>query len=305
MEESRPDIAWVDTIDVCQLKCPTCIRGVRGLENTSRKMSIETFGAIVDRLRDQGFRRIGLFNWTEPFLNRNIEEFVARAKRVGFWVSLSTTLSLRRIDNLEPALLAGVDLLTVSVSGYDQPTYEINHVGGNLEYVRFNLERVRDILARHRVKTRVDLRMLVFDYNAHQEPLWQTYAEEMGFCYERVEGVGNPKAKDSEVATNLHFVREAEAATGRRSPEDEGMACELMFNQIAIDCLGDVYICCAMPNYPTLRIGKFLDMSSEEILAQKFTHPFCRCCTMPRRKRTEAEERRLHAALQHAAPRSH
>ena len=71
------DIAWVDTIDVCHLRCPTCVRGVRGLENTGQRMDLELFGLIVDRLRQQGFKRIGLFNWTEPFLNRTIESYVA------------------------------------------------------------------------------------------------------------------------------------------------------------------------------------------------------------------------------------
>src|SRR3989442_1198127 len=28
---SGPDVAWIDTIDVCHLRCPTCIRGVGGL----------------------------------------------------------------------------------------------------------------------------------------------------------------------------------------------------------------------------------------------------------------------------------
>jgi hypothetical protein len=71
-----------------------------------------------------------------------------------------------------------------------------------------------------------------------------------------------------------------------------------MFNQIAIDCLGDVYICCATPLYPYLRLGRFLDMTADEILIKKFTHPFCRACTMPRRSRTVAEETRLQTALQ-------
>src|SRR5262249_44037038 len=103
-----PDIAWVDTIDVCHLKCPTCIRGVRGLPNTTNKMDIGIFARIVARLRHQGFHRIGLFDWTEPFLNRDIDEYVATAKGAGFWVNLSSTLSLPRIEYLEETLAAGL-----------------------------------------------------------------------------------------------------------------------------------------------------------------------------------------------------
>jgi MoaA/NifB/PqqE/SkfB family radical SAM enzyme len=292
-----PDIAWIDTIDVCHLKCPTCIRGVRGLVNSSNKMDLTTFAAVVARLKEQGFCKIGFYNWTEPFLNRNIEDYVRIAKRAGFFATLSSTLSLPNVRNLEDTLAAGLDSLTVSISGIDQATYEINHVGGVLDYVTRNLELVRDIIARRALSIHVDLRFLRFDYNAHQQRQLQDYAQTMGFWLEVLDGVGHPKWDWLKEHNNERYVREAEAAAGKSSPEDEGKACELMFNQIVIDCLADVYLCCAMPNFPSLRIGKFLEMTADEILAAKFRHPFCRACTMPRRDRTANDELRLRKAL--------
>ena len=122
----------------------------------------------------------------------------------------------------------------------------------------------------------------------------------MGFNFEPLNAVGHPQSNWLSEYNNEHYIREAEAAANKPSPEDEGKACELMFNQIAIDCLGDVYLCCAMPNYPSLRIGKFLEMTSDEILAAKFLHPYCRACTMPRRDRTPGEEIRVQNALRTA-----
>jgi MoaA/NifB/PqqE/SkfB family radical SAM enzyme len=281
------NIAWVDTIDVCHLKCPTCVRGVRGMENTSARMDLATFAAITARLKDQGFDRIGLLNWTEPFLNRDLHHYIATAKRTGLWTLLCSTLSLPRIDNLEDTLVAGLDQLTVTISGMDQATYEINHVGGELAYVMQNLASVREIKERLSLPLQVDLRFLRFPHNLHQESAARDYTESLGFHFDPLDGVTETQQDDA------HFIREARAAASRRSPEDDGKACELMFNQIAIDCLGDVYICCAMPNFPSLRLGKFLDMTPDEVLAAKFFHPFCRACTMPRRDRTPAEESRV------------
>jgi MoaA/NifB/PqqE/SkfB family radical SAM enzyme len=267
------------------------------MENSASKMDLDTFAVVVARLREQGFRRVGLLNWTEPFLNRNLQDYVAVAKDVGLWVLLCSTLSIPRIDNLEDTLAAGLDQLTVTVSGFDQETYEINHVGGDLKSVFQNLTLVRDIARRRNPGLQVDLRFLKFDYNVHQEPKFRDYAKSMGFRFDPLDGVGDPKSKAMSEHNNERYVREAQAAAGRPSPEDEGKACELMFNQIAIDCFGDVYICCAMPNFPSLRIGKFLEMTPDEILAARFQHPFCRACTMPRRDRTPAEDIRLRRAL--------
>ena len=73
-----PEIAWIDTIDVCHLECPTCIRGVRGMQNTPRKMPLEMFEQIVAKVKTERYGRIGLYNWTEPFLNRTLELCLGR-----------------------------------------------------------------------------------------------------------------------------------------------------------------------------------------------------------------------------------
>ena len=299
--DNVPDIAWVDTIDVCQLECPTCIRGVRGLANSSRKMPIDVFSAIVLRLHEQGYRRIGLYNWTEPFLNREIQKYVATAKSAGFWVSISSTLSLRHIDNLEQTFAAGLDSLTVSVSGIDQETYQINHAGGDLGHVMNNLQLVRDIRLRNSMSFNVDLRFLKFDYNAgHEQPL-RELSERLGFNFDLINATGHPKSDWFKNIDDAYLVKAAAAAADKPSPEDRGMACELMFRQMTIDCMGDVYVCCAMPTYPSMKIGKFLDLTADEILAAKYVHPFCRACTLPRRERTETEQIRLQNALKTAA----
>src|SRR5437773_1426217 len=110
MDQSM-DTAHIDTIDVCNLKCPTCIRGVRNLQNSGRKMPLDMFEQIIAKLKDEGLRRVDLFNWTEPFLNRTLHEYVAAVRGLGLGCGISTTLSLRHIDNLEETLLAGLDTL--------------------------------------------------------------------------------------------------------------------------------------------------------------------------------------------------
>src|SRR6516162_7677567 len=123
-----PDIAYVDTIDVCHLKCPSCIRGVRTIANTPRKMRLDLFESIVAKLKAANYRKISLYNWTEPFLNRTLEDYVRIIKAAGLVSEISTTLSLRHIDNLEATLVAGIDHIIVSISGARQEVYEINHV---------------------------------------------------------------------------------------------------------------------------------------------------------------------------------
>jgi hypothetical protein len=143
------------------------------MQNTNAKMPVEVFRVIIDKLKSEGYRRIGLFNWTEPFLARNLQDYVAEVKKRDLPCLLSTTLSLRHIDNLEATLLAKPDLVTVSVSGWDQATYQINHVGGDLSYVLANVERAASIVKSRALSTTyIELRFIKFYYNvSHEEPL--------------------------------------------------------------------------------------------------------------------------------------
>jgi organic radical activating enzyme len=118
------EIAWIDTIDVCHLRCPTCIRGVRGIENTPSKMPLEMFERVIAKVKAERYSCVGLYNWTEPFQNRTLQDYVAVVRQAGLSCEISTTLSLRHIDNLKDTLLAGLNRMTVSMSGATQATYE-------------------------------------------------------------------------------------------------------------------------------------------------------------------------------------
>jgi len=291
------DIAYVDVIDVCQLKCPTCVRGIRLLENSSGKMPLDKFSAVLDKLKSEGYRRVGLFNWTEPFLNRTLEDYVAEVKSRELICWISTTLSLRHIDNLEDTLLKKPDVILVSMSGMDQQTYEINHVGGDLSYVMQNLREAAAIVRRHELPTSIVLRFIKFGYNASHEEQARLLAEELGVYFEVIEGIGNPANSDFRKYNDRYYLDKMAEAASQTSPEAIGQTCALMFDQIAIDCNGDLYTCCAMPTHPSLRIGSYLDLGADEILLRRWTHSFCKACTMPRREATASDKERLYRAV--------
>jgi hypothetical protein len=293
-------IAWIDTIDACHLKCPTCIRGVRGMKNSGRKMSLELFEQVVHKVRAENYFGIGLFDWTEPFLNRTLEDYVATVKAARLLCDISSTLSFRHIDNLEAVLCAGVDHLAVSTSGYDQKVYQINHVGGRIDYVLANLQRVRDIIDRHQLRTKVSLRFLRFDYNAGEEAKLRQMTDRLRFEFQNIKADGHPISGQVEKETAEDFARKV--ANAPPPAASDGQVCPLVFDQIVIDCNADVYLCCAFPNMPALRIGPYLEMSAQEILLRRHHHAFCGTCTRPRRAETAHDIRRLNAAERKRRP---
>jgi MoaA/NifB/PqqE/SkfB family radical SAM enzyme len=293
------DVAYIDTNDVCNLRCPTCIRGLRGMTNSGRQMPLDKFGKIVEKLFREGHRQIGLFNWTEPFLNPNLDKYIKIVKSFNLSCLLSSNFSLRRIPGLEGALRSGLDYLAVSVSGFDQEIYEINHVDGNVAYVKENLRIAAALKASGATKTHIAIRLLKFPYNHAQEAKLADFARELGVEFEVAEGRGDPLGQHT-ILTNERAEELLRSYRSERPYEEAGKVCPLIFGAgTAINSSGTAHLCCAYPDHPALAIGSYLDLPQEEILLRRYNHPVCSACTMPRRDATPADRQALVEALQY------
>lgn len=281
-------ICLVDIIDACQLKCPTCARGARLMANSSKSMSLDLFRAIVEKAKSEGYDTIGLYNWTEPFLNKNLPEYISVIKEFDCICHVSSNLSLKgRFDTIERSLTAGLDYLIVSVSGYNQEIYEINHRGGKISYVKANLEYISKLLHDGAISTKVCLKFIKFDYNTQEELLLKEYANSLSIGFEIIDGVCHPNTPVNLFDSQDSFLERLKNYTSSSIYEKEGQICSLILDTVSIDCNGYAYLCCAKPNYPILRIGAYLDMTKNDILMKRYTHPACKSCGGYRRKATE------------------
>jgi pyruvate-formate lyase-activating enzyme len=291
-------LLYVDVIDACHLKCPTCVRGVRAFPNTARKMPLDMFRAIVAKAKADGAYRVSIFSWIEPFLCRDLFDYTEAIRAAGLPCGMSSTLSLRRIPQFERTL-RHVDLLTVSISGFDQETYEINHKGGNLVWVKENLERISALRQSGEIATEVTLRLLLFDYNrAHEAPL-RDYASALGLRFEALLAAGHPLRAPQPANMRDKIGARLGAFSSERPHEPQGKVCPLIFEHVTLNAAGDVYQCTAYGNYDVLNIGPYLSLSREEVLLRRYMQPICNSCSWGRRAATETEHRLLQQALAH------
>ena len=280
----------IDIIDVCQLKCPTCARGTRLMTNTSKSMSIDLFRKIVKKAKSEGYDEIGLYNWTEPFLSKNLPEYISIVKEFDCVCRVSSNLSLkRRFDIIEKSLFAGLDNLIVSVSGYNQEVYEINHRGGKISYVKENLEYISKLQNDGVINTKTCLKFIRFDYNICEEPLLQEYAKSLSIDFEVIDGVCHPDRPVNLYDSEESILDCMKNYVPIKIFEMDKEICSLILDTISIDCSGNAYLCCAKPNYPILRVGSYLDMTKNDILMKRYMHPVCKSCNGYKREATEKD----------------
>ena len=102
----------------------------------------DLFDALLDELGEYLFL-IMFYNYGEPLLNKNLPDFIRKAAARNIETEVHTNLSLPLSDQqVEELLGSGLNYLNASIDGFSQETYQIHRVGGNLDLVKRNLERL-------------------------------------------------------------------------------------------------------------------------------------------------------------------
>ena len=265
----------VDLVDRCQLRCPCCERGTGEISNTRSKMSIELFERIILKAKNESFDRIGLYNWSEPLLCNNLYEYLRIVNKAGLDCHFSSNFSLHTIKNLD-AIMNESPGVIVSISGFSQEVYEKYHSGGKLDYVKENLRKASRLTG----KGWISIKYLFFDYNQHEIPIAREFAESLGIGFSVMCAHGNPlenqssKPRYEEQNTAGYYLSEY-------SPSDHlgylGKTC-CHEDNFAIDCNGDMHLCCVVPTHGIFNCGSYLDMSLQKFKKMREIHPYCSIC---------------------------
>ena len=178
---AKPIEYWIDVVSGCNLRCTACPVGMPEFSNSIgqqlREMEPEIFEQICIKAKQdtKGNMRIGLYNWTEPTLHSRLDELLAIGAKHGIPCGLSSNLN-HDYDwqKLKPYELWN---FTITVSGFTQKTYAINHRGGRIEPVLANLLRISQQLSDWPSYKNIDVRYLVHRENQHEVALFKHFCD--------------------------------------------------------------------------------------------------------------------------------
>ena len=251
---SRPYIYIIDTGNICNLRCPLCPTGYRGLERAQSLMALAQFETVIDKIRDYAVEVI-LHNWGEPFLNPDILPMIRYAHASGIGTTLSSNLNLvKRGDPfLEEVVDSGLEHLTASIDGTTQDVYEIYRRGGNLDHVLRNLRYLVEY-RRHarRADPLIEWQFLVMKHNQHQMDDARRLAAEIGVDRIRFTGAGLPFKELTNTSLARDWLSDLPAYRGY-SPErfePEGYLydekCFYLYRAMTVNPRGEVSPCCVV-----------------------------------------------------------
>lgn len=126
----------VDLTATCNAQCPHCPRISMPEERSRGNMPAHVLERSIAEAKKHGITEIRLYSTAEPTLHPQFDEIVARLKREGFTVCVSTNAATLK-QHVEA--LASVDVLQYSIEGWDEASYEKFRYPLKFERVRRNI----------------------------------------------------------------------------------------------------------------------------------------------------------------------
>jgi radical SAM protein with 4Fe4S-binding SPASM domain len=166
---SFPYKVTFDPSSLCNLRCKGCHTGIKHPEMIKPQvLKFEDFKVMFDKIKNYVLS-ISLYNWGEPFLNKDIFKMIAYATENKVGTTMHSNFNLFTEEMAEKLVKSELTHLYLSIDGASQETYSIYRIKGDYNKVLKNVE----LLTRKKKELRkkypiVTWKFLTFDHNRHE-----------------------------------------------------------------------------------------------------------------------------------------
>ncbi len=255
-------------------------------------MRLDKYKQIVEKIiaEHPGERIfIDLYKWGEPILHKHLPEIIRFTKGRGIGVGISSNLTA--FPNMREVMRAAPTYLRISLSGYQNRTYQMTHRGGDINVVKANMHLVRHYLDKTGSDTLVQVGFHVYRTNFPDEyRMIRRLCYELGFLFdpsiaryyplEKLIEVasGKPAPKHDEDLLAQLVVPMTESSELAKTLRPLHSDCDVRRRRISISYDGSVRQC--NPTYDAANIvaDDFLAISREELRKKRYSHSLCKRC---------------------------
>ena len=281
----------IDIVGTCNLRCPSCPVGNYADTQPKGLMSLDMYQAILQKisLEHPGERIfIDLYNWGEPGLHKQLGDIIRITKSHHFGVGISTNLNV--FPDMKAMVKAAPSYLRISLSGYFNTTYQQTHRRGDINLVKSNMHLLRYWLDHFKSDTIVQVGFHIYRDNFDVDfPKMQVLCDDLGFIFAPTLAALMPAEKaikeiDGEPLPNDETILSKLVISTTKRVDILGEArkkhrdCQYRSVRTTINFDGSVPLCCATFEEAQIIAKNFLDISRQDIQANKYAHSFCKKC---------------------------
>lgn len=228
-----PKEVMLEVTNCCNNKCFFCSGTVS--ERKRGIVEFELMNRLIEEAYSYGARKISFHGMGEPCLCKELSQYVAKAKELGYtYIYLDTNGVLATPEVINPVLDAGLDSLKFSIHAASGETYK--KITGNDQYntVVENLRRISNYIKEHKLQCKL---IAYFAENKFNENEADKFKEIM---QEQVDEVWiRPIHNGSGVMkSNIEYAVTEKIATMKQLP------CSELYNRMTVNWEGFAIACC-------------------------------------------------------------
>lgn len=283
----KPIISLVLATDgVCNIACKTCPTGRRDSNVEANRMSFDVFRRILDKAQNEAHvLSCCMYYFNEPMLHPEMIRMLAELGDRKLYRYVSTNLSFApdsiQMKRVLEMLELGVENIIISVSGWNQDTYQRSHKNGRIDWVKANMA---EIALRRKPETFIRLSWHIYEYNKNERYLMEAYCKNLHFKFtpygtgvlplERVLARWQDGLTDSAEEDIMVKLPEAKKLCFERRHWN----CQMQDQVFVVDWAGNVYNCGDMNSPANWRGNFFKDGTVSEFLVRRQKDSTCLKC---------------------------
>ena len=152
---SLPRNALVEVTNACNHACVFCFNP--RMKRKIKTLPLKKFEKFVKNAFKSGLEEIGLYSTGEPFMTKNIDQYVAIAKKNKIKrIYITTNGALAKISSVEKCIKEGLNSIKFSINAATRESYKIIHGYDDFQKVVKNIKDLRDYIK----KNNLDVQML-------------------------------------------------------------------------------------------------------------------------------------------------
>lgn len=235
---SFPKNALIELTNACNHACVFCQNPK--MNRKIGRLPLDVFEKFVKSSIEYGLEEIGLYSTGEPFMVKNLHEYIKLSKKHGIKrVYISTNGALSSLEKILKCHSAGLDSIKFSINAAKKESYKLIHGYDEFDKV---IKNVEDIYNYTKLK-KINLQLLAtFVYTNTTEEEVVYFKKKYGYMFESIyfskaDNQGGGNVFTSKKVTNK-TISDEEDITKYKIP------CEMLWNRLHLTCEGNLSACC-------------------------------------------------------------
>lgn len=237
-----PKNTLIELTNACNHACIFCYNPI--MKRKTSNLDFETYEDYIDSCYKEGVEEVGLYSTGEPFMTKNLDQYIQLAKNKGIKrLYISTNGSLATLDKVKRCIEAGLDSIKFSINAGTKETYKTIHGYDDFEKVIKNIKEIYN----YKVANKINLDLMSsFVYTDLTYPEIDLFKKNYNFLFNEMIFIpsgnqGGRFIKNREKIISKDKEKELENNLLEKIPNKP---CEMIWNRLHLTAEGFMTACC-------------------------------------------------------------